>query len=365
MNYCIMNALISDSLRPFLAITIILLGLFAAVLQLGPLWVKLAPSLSLPYLLPQSASQVAVVPVLVVILLTCLGLSALMLPEAAPQAASPAVELVQEPDESKNVPAAVAVRDKEEELSESLDRILSLLNSHSELSRVYSLTLEHAGRNLIEATSPEQLRIAIGLLVAENNKMRKETNELQNNLRESQERVEMLRSNLHHAEVAGMRDGLTNVWNRRAFDTMIDQQVAQAPLAKRPLSLTMVDIDHFKSINDRFGHPVGDEVLRLVASVLQRNLKGRDFVARYGGEEFALLMPQTTVDAAVQVAQQIRQQLLSLRYVSPQTGESIGQITASFGVAQLKPSEGKRGFIQRADSKLYEAKSTGRNKVVS
>lgn len=357
-----MQTLVSDSLRPLLAVSIIILGVIAAALQLGPLWAKLAPALSMPYLLPSGANQVAVVPVLAVILLTCTGLAALMLPE--PESRLVTLKPAVEPVVAAYKPLS-AIQEREEDLSDSLDRILTLLNSHSEMSRVYSLALEHAGRNLIEATSPEQLRIAIGILVAENNKMRKETGELQSNLRDSQERIELLRSNLHHAEVAGMRDGLTNVWNRRAFDTMIDQQVAQSPLAKRPLSLAMVDIDHFKSINDRFGHQVGDEVLRLVSSVLQRNLKGRDFVARYGGEEFSIIMPQTNVEAACQVAEQIRKQLMSLRYVSPQSGESIGQITASFGVAQLKPSEGKRSFIQRADTKLYEAKKNGRNQVLA
>jgi diguanylate cyclase len=356
-----MLTLNSNLLRPALAGSILLLGFLAAALQLGPVWAKLAPVDMLREWLPAQSGQVAVVPFLVVIALTCTALLALLVPDRPP--AEPAGTPTIAAPQPQEVRAAAA--EPEEELSNNLDRILGLLNSHSELSRVYSLTLEHAGRNLIESTSPEQLRIAIGFLVAENNKMRKETGELQSNLRDSQERIEMLRSNLHHAEVTGMRDALTGVWNRRAFDTMIDQQVAQSPLRNRALSLAMVDIDHFKQINDKFGHQIGDEVLKLVASTLQRNLKGRDFVARYGGEEFSIILPQTQLDSAVKVAQQIREQLAKLRYVSPQHNESIGSITASFGVVQLKPSEGKRSFIQRADSKLYEAKHSGRNRVCS
>lgn len=356
-----MTTVNSAILRPVLAGSILLLGFMAAALQLAPVWAKLAPVGSLGDWLPVADGKVAVAPFLVVIALTCAALLALIVPDrnepvAAPL--SPSAEI--RPQEQRAI-----AREPEEEFAASLDRIISMLNSHSEVSRIYSLALEHAGRNLIEATSPEQLRIAIGYLVAENNKMRKETGELQSNLRDAQERIDHLRSNLYHAEVTGMRDALTGVWNRRAFDTMIDQQVTQSPSRGRALSVAMVDIDHFKQINDRFGHPVGDEVLRLVGTNLQRNVKGRDFVARYGGEEFAIILPQTELEAAVSVAEQIREQLTRLRYVSPQTDTSIGPISASFGVAELKPGEGKRSFLQRADVKLYEAKNGGRNRVCS
>jgi diguanylate cyclase len=247
---------------------------------------------------------------------------------------------------------------------ESLNRIISLLNSHSETSRIYSLALEEAGRGLIEATSPEQLRLAIGYLITENNKMRKESADLQGNLQEQQLQIESLRSNLAAAEETGMRDALTAVWNRRAFDKMLAHQALEAQRKHEPLSLILADIDHFKKINDRFGHQVGDEVIRLVAATLSRNVKGKDTVARYGGEEFALILPQASLENAMSVAQQIKQQLERKSWAQRRDGHVLGTVTASFGVAQLQPKESKDLLLQRTDKKLYDAKAKGRNCIV-
>lgn len=183
-------------------------------------------------------------------------------------------------------------------------------------------------------------------------------------LKQLSQSVQTLKDELSEARQRAEHDPLTQLFNRAALDEHVRRTTELALYGASQPFLLMADIDHFKSLNDTFGHPQGDDVLRRVADVFVRNfLRADDFVARYGGEEFAIILPQTELDAAVKVAQQIREHLGKLRYISPQHNESIGAITASFGVVQLKSGEGKRGFIQRADAKLYEAKHSGRNRV--
>ena len=125
----------------------------------------------------------------------------------------------------------------------------------------------------------------------------------------------------------------------------------------------MCDIDRFKAINDKFGHPVGDMVLKLFSEILSNNIKGRDTVARVGGEEFAIIFPQTPTADAAAIADQIRKQLEAKKWVVGSSGAPLGAVTASFGVAQLRADEGAEELFKRADEALYRAKSEGRNRV--
>jgi diguanylate cyclase len=336
----------TDILRPLLAASALTMGIAGAALAVKPDMVPLRPPVD----------GVNIPAFLAVIILTCLALLCLMVPEPAPASARR--------DESPEQALEKAEAEAEVGLMDALNSILALLNSHSESSRIYSLALEEAGRSLIEATSPEQLRLAIGYLITENNKMRKETGDLQSNLQEQQLMIEALRSNLAEAEETGMRDALTTVWNRRAFDKMLAHQAQEAQRKGWPLSLILTDIDHFKKINDRFGHQIGDEVIRLVAATLSRNVKGKDTVARYGGEEFAVILPDASLENALSVAQQIKRQLETQRWSQKRDGQTLGTVTASFGVAQLQPKESKDGLLQRTDKKLYDAKARGRNCIV-
>jgi diguanylate cyclase len=130
------------------------------------------------------------------------------------------------------------------------------------------------------------------------------------------------------------------------------------------VTLVMCDIDHFKTFNDTWGHQTGDQVLRLVANCLSENVKGRDTAARYGGEEFAVILPQTSLADAVGLADQIRGKVESKKLVKKSTGDILGMITISMGVAQYNPQESLDEFVARADTCLYAAKHAGRNRVV-
>jgi two-component system, cell cycle response regulator len=167
----------------------------------------------------------------------------------------------------------------------------------------------------------------------------------------------------YHDEIYRMTtvDGLTQVFNRRYFEDAIERELSRARRYTRPLSLVMIDIDHFKKINDSFGHLAGDAVLKEVASTIRTRTRREDVLARYGGEEFALLLPEVDVKGGAQLAEKVRK--LVEKHTFTFDGEAI-PVSLSAGVATvLKKSDDSHELIRRADEKLYEAKSSGRNRV--
>jgi diguanylate cyclase (GGDEF)-like protein len=156
-------------------------------------------------------------------------------------------------------------------------------------------------------------------------------------------------------------DGLTGLPNRRQLMFALETEVRRAGRTGRPLALALLDIDHFKAINDNHGHPAGDAVLAAVADVLREVTRGGDVLGRFGGEEFAVLMPETTLDQAQLACERLRRAIEKRRMDYP--GGNSGHVTVSTGVARLAGEEGLDHLIQRADVALYEAKAGGRNLV--
>src|SRR6185369_5326591 len=151
---------------------------------------------------------------------------------------------------------------------------------------------------------------------------------------------------------------------RKSFDDGMLKAFARAEEGT-PLCLMLLDIDHFKNFNDTWGHQTGDQVLRLVAMTLKSNIKGKDIAARYGGEEFAAILPETDLEGAVIVADNIRKAVQAKELLKRSTNEKLGRITASFGVAMFRRGDTVSTLIERADRCLYAAKHAGRNKVIS
>jgi diguanylate cyclase (GGDEF)-like protein len=176
--------------------------------------------------------------------------------------------------------------------------------------------------------------------------------------------LQLLRA-LTTARDQALRDGLTGAYNRRFLDEVLPKEVEQARRREAPLSVLMLDIDHFKRFNDSFGHEVGDRVLAVFARTLQARLRSGDFVARYGGEEFTAVLPGAGLEEARLLAERLRAGLEALELGPPDFPEGC-RITASLGVAAF-PEHGADGeaLLQSADRALYLAKGQGRNRVVA
>jgi diguanylate cyclase len=186
---------------------------------------------------------------------------------------------------------------------------------------------------------------------------------LQKQLADSRQKTIALGQELVKAREQATIDSLTGLANRKALTAAFELAVSVVPKVEN--CLLMIDIDHFKKVNDTHGHVVGDGVLKLTARALLRCCKGKDTVSRYGGEEFAVLLPDTSPPDAVTLAENIRQLIARRHFVKSDSKESIGHITVSIGVACHRPGETLTDLIERSDRALYAAKQGGRNRVVS
>jgi len=157
---------------------------------------------------------------------------------------------------------------------------------------------------------------------------------------------------------AAVKDELTGLYNRRFLDTIIEEEISRAERYEIPLSAFMLDLDYFKKINDQWGHPVGDDVLKRTSEILMRNTRMSDYLLRIGGEEFIVLLPNTNVDGAYKAAEKIR------KAIEDSIHPLVGKYTASFGVAERKRGETYRNLYKRIDDALYRAKEAGRNCIV-
>ena len=172
-------------------------------------------------------------------------------------------------------------------------------------------------------------------------------------------------SELENVRREAMTDVLTGIANRKFFELTLRQTAAEAMETGEPMSLLMLDIDRFKNFNDTHGHRAGDGVLKTVARVLVNSTKGADTVARYGGEEFMILLPNTSLENACRLAENVRNRVAGSHVKHKKTGESFGQITVSGGVAEFIRGEALADFIERTDKALYCAKNAGRNRIES
>jgi diguanylate cyclase len=202
-------------------------------------------------------------------------------------------------------------------------------------------------------------------LVNELEKATTRATNLEANFVEKTRELDHIRDSLTKSEERAKTDTLTGLPNRRALEEFFRAAQIAAMEKDIPLGVLMIDIDHFKSVNDNFGHGVGDQVLRLIAKVLRESVREIDLPARFGGEELIAVLPGAELATCWAVAERIRRSISECRITRRSTGEDLPHVTVSIGVGQFRLGESMSELIERCDRALYLAKRTGRNRVVT
>jgi diguanylate cyclase len=228
----------------------------------------------------------------------------------------------------------------------------------------YGDALGQYGETLQNSTDLGTVSTVVKALLADTNRMQESVSTLQSRLEATSREAEELREALQRAQGEALVDPLTSLSNRRGFDKIVEEAMTQ-PGGLSGFSLLMADIDHFKKVNDTYGHLLGDKVIRTVAQVIKSAVKGRDAAARFGGEEFAVLLPDTPLSGANVLAENIRAMIERGRIRKPDTNEEIAKITISIGVSSYVAGDSIQSMIERADVALYACKKSGRNKVLT
>ncbi|HZQ13127.1 MAG TPA: diguanylate cyclase [Pseudolabrys sp.] len=246
-----------------------------------------------------------------------------------------------------------------------IEQVMAMIDAAAGSASNYSESLAGMTEKLGQSKDREGLRAIVEGLVHTAKEMEASNQKLEARLNASKQEINQLQENLEAVRNESLTDPLTQLANRKFFDTALAAAIADAHAKNEPLSLMMTDIDHFKTFNDNFGHLTGDQVLRLVATSVKQNVKGQDTAARYGGEEFAIILPNTVLRSAIVVADHIRRAVMTKELMKRSTGEHLGRVTVSIGVATLKKGDTVQSFIERTDVCLYAAKRHGRNRVMS
>lgn len=240
-------------------------------------------------------------------------------------------------------------------VKDQIDDIRGVVNGLGDLGELGSSVREHlttivrAMEHYQEVESQREARLAEQLEV------------LQNRLSEMEAEASQARQIIEDQKKRATLDHLTGLPNRAAYEVQLGEELMKRSRGGRSLSFIICDVDHFKHINDNYGHIAGDKVLQLIASTLRKNLRDTDFIARYGGEEFVILLPGTPADAAAGVAEKLRASIEACPFNF--RGERVS-ITMSFGISEFRALESTEMVFERADKALYQAKRSGRNRAV-
>jgi diguanylate cyclase len=245
-----------------------------------------------------------------------------------------------------------------------IDEIMAILRATLGSASSYHESLTDVTLRLGKTKDGDSLRQIVESLITTAKEMENSNQALASQLNTSKQQIHQLQQTLEGWRYENLTDPLTSLANRQYFDQTLQRTAAETNRTAKPLSLLKADIDHFRRFNEAFGHVTGDQVLRLVASAVKQNIKGADLAARYGGQEFAVMLPNTTSRQAKVVAEHIRRSVMTNELRKRSTGEHLGRITVSIGVATYRRRESTEALIERADVSLQAAKVNGRNQVM-
>ncbi len=246
-----------------------------------------------------------------------------------------------------------------------IEQVMAMIDAAAGSASSYTESLADMSEKLGDSNDRESVRAIVESLVQTTKEMEASNQRLEARLSASKQEIDQLHENLEAVRNESLTDPLTQLSNRKLFDASLEAAIATARERNEPMSLLMTDIDYFKKFNDSFGHLTGDQVLRLVAMSVKQNVKGQDIAARYGGEEFAVILPNTFLRSAITVADHIRRAVMAKELMKRSTGEHLGRVTISVGVAALRAGDTMQTLIERSDACLYAAKRNGRNRVMS
>jgi diguanylate cyclase len=241
--------------------------------------------------------------------------------------------------------------------------ILRASLSTNDAASTYSGKMKGYYKQLNDTHELTHIQKLLEEIIKDTHDMAASSYELNQKLDEATAQIQSLSRQLEETKREVLLDGLTGLNNRRSFDRKIKELCEQFDGNVNTFSVIMLDIDYFKKFNDQHGHQTGDAVLSIVGGLLKETLKGKDFPSRYGGEEFIILLPRTRLEGATAVAEQIRETISSKKFKNTQTGQKLGNITVSIGVAEIQKGDTAITVVERADAALYMAKASGRNNV--
>jgi diguanylate cyclase len=256
-----------------------------------------------------------------------------------------------------------SVNELKGDLTNIIEEVFADISSAESDYSNFGVHLNNFAKNLSKGTDKASFKNSFQNLVQEVKSVGKTNKAFSEKLKSTNSELKTLQIKLKEVEQFASTDALTGLYNRRSFEEQLAKHIDECADGEGDLSLIMADIDHFKRVNDTHGHLIGDDLLRIVSKTMRDQVKRKDIVCRYGGEEFVIVLPETRLEGAVAVAENIRKHFADMTWKQKSSGTSLGKITLSFGVSNYIHGEKGNTFLNRADKALYQSKNNGRNRV--